>query len=268
MATEPGSTTNSEAHSKSEVEWSNDILFIIGGILTGIVNTISGSGTLFSMGVMTLTGIPLVMANTTTRPGVFFQNLTGILVLKKFNHFNLKQLQWPPILATLVGAMLGAWCATVVSNASFNLIASMVMLGLLITYIFPAKLIRKSKIKFPKSDFLIALLLFLGGFYGGFVQIGVGILILVILSGAYQMTYNEANTYKLIVILIYTVPTTLYFSLTDNILWRSAILLTVGQVIGAYGAARFISKNDKAHLWAKVISILMIVATLVKVWFY
>lgn len=250
------------------MDWGNDILFVIGGVLAGIVNTISGSGTLFSMGVMTLTGIPLVMANTTTRPGVFFQNLTGILVLRKFNYFNFKSLEWTPILATLAGAMLGAWCATVVSNVSFNLVASVVMVGLLITYIFPARAFRKLKIGVPKSSFVIALLLFLGGFYGGFVQIGVGILILVILSGAYQMPYNEANTYKLIVILIYTVPTTLYFSLTDNIIWRPAILLTVGQIIGAYGAARFISKNDKAHLWAKVVSILMIVATLVKVWFY
>lgn len=217
---------------------------------------------------MTLTGIPLVMANTTTRPGVFFQNLTGILVLRKFNYFNYKSLEWTPVLATLCGAMLGAWCATVVSNVSFNLVASVVMVGLLISFVFPARTFRKLKIGVPKSSLIIALLLFFGGFYGGFVQIGVGILILAILSGAYQMPYNEANTYKLIVILIYTVPTTLYFSLTDNIIWRPAILLTVGQIIGAYGAARFIGKNDKAHLWAKVISILMIVATLVKVWFY
>ncbi|WP_420385776.1 sulfite exporter TauE/SafE family protein [Roseivirga sp.] len=250
------------------MEWTNDILLITGGLLAGIVNTISGSGTLFSMGVMTLTGIPLVAANTTTRPGVFFQNLTGIIVLRKFNHFNLKSLQPAPILATLLGAMLGAWCATLVSNNSFNLIASIVMMGLLMTYILPSSLFRKLSLGIPKSTWLIGLLLFLGGFYGGFIQIGVGILILSILSGAYQMSYQESNTYKLIIILIYTVPTTLYFSLTDHILWRPAILLTIGQVIGAYGAARFISKNNQAHLWAKVISILMIVATLIKVWFY
>ncbi|PWL28981.1 sulfite exporter TauE/SafE family protein [uncultured Roseivirga sp.] len=250
------------------MEWSNDILLIIGGLLAGIVNTISGSGTLFSMGVMTLTGIPLVMANTTTRPGVFFQNLTGILVLRRFNNFNTNTIQLSPVIATVLGAMAGAWCATVVSNASFNLVASVVMLGLLFTYIFPASLFSKLKISFPKSGVLLAFCLFLGGFYGGFIQIGVGILILAILSSAYKMPYNESNTYKLIIILIYTVPTTLYFSFTDNILWRPAILLTVGQVIGAFGAARFISKNNKAHLWAKTISILMIIATLIKVWFY
>ncbi|MCO6360345.1 TSUP family transporter [Roseivirga pacifica] len=250
------------------VDWSNDILLIIGGLLAGIVNTISGSGTLFSMGVMTLTGIPLVMANTTTRPGVFFQNLTGIMVLKKFNQFDLKKLQLLPVAATCFGAMVGAWCATLVSGNFFNLIASIVMVGLLATYVLPKRIFKQLSLGIPKSAALIATFLFLGGFYGGFIQIGVGILILSILSGAYNMPYNQSNTYKLIIILIYTIPTTLYFSLTDNVLWRPAILLAVGQIVGAYAAAKFISKNNKAHVWAQAISILMIIATLIKVWFY
>lgn len=250
------------------MDWSNDILLIIGGLLAGIVNTISGSGTLFSMGVMTLTGIPLVMANTTTRPGVFFQNLTGILVLKKFNQFDLKKLEFVPVAATCLGAVVGAWCATLVSGNFFNLIASIVMVGLLATYILPKNLFKQLSLGIPKSAALIGTFLFLGGFYGGFIQIGVGILILSILSGAYNMPYNQSNTYKLIIILIYTIPTTLYFSFTDNVLWRPAILLAVGQIVGAYAAAKFISKNNKAHIWAKSISILMIIATLIKVWFY
>lgn len=250
------------------MDWSNDILLIIGGLLAGIVNTISGSGTLFSMGVMTLTGIPLVMANTTTRPGVFFQNLTGIMVLKKFNQFDLKKLQLLPVAATCLGAMVGAWCATLVSGNFFNLIASIVMVGLLATYVLPKSIFKQLSLGIPKSAALIAAFLFLGGFYGGFIQIGVGILILSILSGAYNMPYNQSNTYKLIIILIYTIPTTLYFSLTDNVLWRPAILLAIGQIVGAYAAAKFISKNNKAHVWAQAISILMIIATLIKVWFY
>ena len=237
--------------------------------MAGIVNTISGSGTLFSIGMMTFTGIPLVMANTTTRPSVFFQNLTAILVLKKHNQFNFKELRLFPILSTCIGAMIGAWCATQISGKSFNQLASIVMLILLILYIFPAGRFKKLslKIKSP-SALLISILLFMGGFYGGFIQIGVGILILGILSNALKMPYAQANTYKLIIVLIYTVPTTLFFSLTGNILWKPALLLAIGQVIGAYGAAKFISTNNKAQVWAKTISILMILATLVKVWFY
>ena len=250
------------------MNWTNEILLIAGGILAGIVNTISGSGTLFSMGVMTLTGIPLVMAKTTTRPGVFFQNLTGVLVLRKTISSQHGQFKLTPILSTVAGAMAGAWCATQVSNASFNLMATIVMVALLISFLLPGSLTRRSKLSFSGSSGWAAILLFLGGLYGGFIQIGVGILILVILSGVYRMPYQEANTYKLLIVLIYTIPTTLYFAFTNHILWKPALLLAIGQVIGAYGAARFIRVNTKAHLWAKVISVLMIVATLIKVWFY
>lgn len=142
------------------------------------------------------------------------------------------------------------------------------MVGLFATYVLPKSIFKQLSLGIPKSAALIATFLFLGGFYGGFIQIGVGILILSILSGAYNMPYNQSNTYKLIIILIYTIPTTLYFSLTDNVLWRPAILLAVGQIVGAYAAAKFISKNNKAHVWAQAISILMIIATLIKVWFY
>lgn len=253
----------------SSMEWSNDLLLIVGGLLAGIVNTISGSGTLFSLGVMTFTGVPLVMANTTTRPSVLFQNLTAILVLRKHNQFNFKELKPVPIITTCAGAMLGAWCATLVSDESFNLLATAVMLLLLSLYISPSKVAQRIRLKSnTNSTTLIGFLLFLGGFYGGFIQIGVGILILAILSNIMKIAYAQANTYKLIIILIYTIPTTLFFGFTDNILWRPALLLAIGQVIGAFAAARFISRNHKAHIWAKRITVIMIIATLIKVWLF
>ena len=104
------------------MEWSDEILFIAGGILAGIVNTLSGSGSLFSIGVMVWTGIPLNVANIASRPGVFFQNITGIVVLRKYYKLSVKDIPVKPAIACCIGAMLGAVCATLVTNNSFNFI--------------------------------------------------------------------------------------------------------------------------------------------------
>lgn len=251
------------------MELTDEILFIVGGILAGIVNTISGSGSLFSIGVMVWAGIPLVAANIASRPGVFFQNITGIVVLRKYYKLSIKDIPiWPAILCC-IGAMLGAVCATLVSGANFNLIASVVMLILLIQYLFPNRFFKPLRLnQFNTSGFLGLVLFFLTGFYGGFIQIGIGILVLTLLLDVLKMPYAQSNAYKLALILIYTIPTTIYFTLNDSILWKPALLLSAGQIFGAYLAAVFIGKNKSAAQWARLITIIMIVVTLVKIWLF
>lgn len=251
------------------MQWNDDILFILGGVLAGIVNTLSGSGSLFSIGVMVWSGIPLVVANIASRPGVLLQNITGILVLRKYYPLSSKDIPFKPALVCCLGAMLGAFCATRVSGTHFNTIASVVMLVLLIQYLFPNRLFKAFRIsKLQTSGSIGLLLFFLTGFYGGFVQIGIGILVLTLLLDVLKMPYAQSNAYKLAIILIYTIPTTLYFGLNGSIVWRPAILLAIGQILGAYLAAVFIGKNKSAAAWARSITIVMILITLVKVWFF
>lgn len=246
-----------------------ELLFILGGILAGIVNTLSGSGSLFSLGVMSLTGIPLVLANIASRPGVLFQNTTAILVLKRYYPLRVKDIPLKPAIACCLGAMIGAYCATKVSGIFFDQIASGVMLILLVLYLFPGYL---SRIKYDLKTHVpgnTQLLLFLvTGFYGGFIQIGIGILVLTLLLKVMRLPYAESNAYKLALILIYTLPTTLYFAVSGQVLWKPALLLALGQVLGAYLAAMFISKSDRAAFWGRGITIVMIIATLAKVWFF
>ncbi|GAB5526154.1 MAG: sulfite exporter TauE/SafE family protein [Roseivirga sp.] len=251
------------------MHWTDDVLFIIGGILAGIVNTLSGSGSLFSIGVMVWSGIPMVAANIASRPGVLLQNITGILVLRKYYKLNIKDIPVKPALICCLGAMLGAVCANRVSSSNFNFIASAVMLILLIQYLFPNRLFKPFRLKaFKKSGAVGLLLFFLTGFYGGFIQIGIGILVLTLLLDVLKMPYAQSNAYKLAIILVYTIPTTIYFALSDAILWRPALFLAAGQVLGAYLAALFIGKNKSAANVAKNITIIMIVVTLMKVWLF
>ncbi|MEM9858467.1 MAG: sulfite exporter TauE/SafE family protein [Bacteroidota bacterium] len=250
------------------MDWSNEVLLISGGVLAGVVNTVSGSGTLFSMGVMSLTGIPLSVANIATRPGVFFQNISGILVLSRYRQFSIKNMSWRLVISTGIGAMLGAVCAGLISGRSFNVVASLVMLLLLIQYLFP-KAFKKWNNSFSQRTALPnPLLFFFAGFYGGFIQIGIGILILTLVLKQLSMSFAEANAYKLVIILFYTVPTTIYFASINAILWKPALIVAIGQVIGAALAAVFLSVSTKAKIWATWITVVMILVTLGKIWLF
>ncbi len=250
------------------MDWTDEFLLVTGGLLAGIVNTISGSGTLFSMGVMSLTGIPLSVANIATRPGVFFQNISGILVLGRYRQFSPRKMSWTLVISTCAGAMLGAICAGLISGAIFNIIASIVMLLLLVQYVFP-KVLKSVALPFgEKPPLPNSALFFLAGFYGGFIQIGIGLLILTLVLRESSINLAEANAYKLVIILFYTVPTTLYFACINAILWRPALIVAIGQVIGAAMAAIFLSVNSKAKVWATWVTVVMILVTLGRIWLF
>ncbi|MEL7005929.1 MAG: sulfite exporter TauE/SafE family protein, partial [Bacteroidota bacterium] len=201
-----------------------------------------------------------------TRPGVFFQNLAGLIVLRRYSQYEKSDIKLAPILFTCLGAIIGAFCAGIISNDAFDVVASIVLVFLTVQYLVPLPVKREEK--GHRRKYLQSVLFVLVGFYAGFIQIGIGILLLAILLNQLSMPYAQANAYKLIIILIYTVPTTIYFAVTDVILWRPALLITVGQVVGAAGAAAFISKNSRAKEVAKWTTIVMIIITLVKIWLF
>jgi hypothetical protein len=102
------------------------------------------------------------------------------------------------------------------------------------------------------------------GFYGGFIQIGIGILLII---GLYLFTGESlmvSNLNKLIIILIYTVPTTLYFAWLDQIVWLPAICLSAGQILGAFIAGYITSKIPRVEIWMRWFIVLMILITLVR----
>jgi hypothetical protein len=112
------------------------ILLVFAGIITGIINTVAGSGTIVSLGALVWIGLPITLANTTNRVGVFFQNSTALVTLRFFNSWPSKSLRWVHLTATLIGALLGGIAAANISQQSLEIIASIVLILLMLTMIF------------------------------------------------------------------------------------------------------------------------------------
>lgn len=104
------------------------------------------------------------------------------------------------------------------------------------------------------------------GIYGGFIQAGVGFLILLTLSNINQFTLVKSNAVKMFVVLIYMVLTVVIFAYNDKINWKYGITMAVGNATGAWLASRYVVK--KGDQIVKVFLIVMVVAMAIKLWFF
>ena len=111
-----------------EIDFLEIILLLMAGVVTGIVNTVAGSGTIFSVGTMLFVGIPIELANTTNRLGVLFQNIAGTVSFKKFG--GLRHLYFPfgTAFSVLAGALIGAYLASIIETQLLEVIALVVIL--------------------------------------------------------------------------------------------------------------------------------------------
>jgi uncharacterized membrane protein YfcA len=246
------------------------ILLFAAGIITGMVNTIAGSGTIFSLGAMVFLGIPIEIANTTNRLGVLFQNIAGALSYRRYESLSHLRLPYVAAAATFAGALVGAYFAANVSSGTFELLALVVILGLIMQSVLE---IRGTALSFSlrfsqKSPVAEIATFFLIGLYGGFIQIGVGILLLLGIRAFFQLSWNASNYFKLLIVLIYTVPTTIYFAMVGMIEWQAGTFLALGQIIGAYGAARLFSLNDRLKAYIPFFVLGMLTLTALRILLY
>ena len=95
------------------------------------------------------------------------------------------------------------------------------------------------------------------GFYGGFLQIGVGFLFMGALYHLLKLDLIRVNMHKVFIILVYTVPALIIFLLTGNINWKFGLSLAAGSALGAWFGAHFAVKWGE-----KVIRIVLAVVIL------
>jgi uncharacterized membrane protein YfcA len=113
----------------------------------------------------------------------------------------------------------------------------------------------------PVRTILLLVAFFVIGIYGGFVQAGVGFLIIpVLLMMGFDLV--RTNAIKIIVILLFTLPALAVFIWHDLIDWPLGLALGLGNASGGWVASHLSVK--KGHTWLKQVVSLVIVAFAIK----
>ena len=221
---------------------------------------------MLSVPIMIFLGVPGTVANATNRIAILPQNISAVYAFyrKGFSNF---RLSLTLALCTIPGAIIGAYMASRVPNDQFNLLLAGVMVMVLIIMSLPQKVTLRPN-QSPSRNRLLAghALMVLIGFWGGFIHIGVGFLLMPILNRVMQLDLITTNAHKVFIVLCYTAVALLVFSSQLELFWKYGIALAVGTSCGGWLAANLqISKGIGAIKWTLNV---VIVAFIIKLLFF
>ena len=239
------------------------IISILGGFLAGVINTFAGNGSTITLGILTeVLGLPGNVANGTNRVGIFVQ---GIFSLEAFQRN--QKILWKEsriyVSIGIIGAILGAYVALQISSEQFEFVYKYLMLAILIVlFVNPKHWTNPQKIA-KKLPLYASIPIFLAlGFYGGFIQMGMGIFFLAIMVLVIGLPMLESNAIKVLMVTTYTAIVLAMFHYKGLIDWKTGLTIAIGQGLGGWMTAQWSSTFPEANKWSYRILITIMILTL------
>jgi uncharacterized membrane protein YfcA len=245
----------------------NYFFLILVGFIAGVINTISGGGSLITLPMLIFMGLPSSIANGTNRIAILIQNIFSTAGFKSKNINPFPFGLWlgaSALLGSVIGAYLGA---IYFKDEIFNKILGAVMILIVIYMIFKPKISEyhlKEKTK-GKHFYLQLFVFFFIGIYGGFIQAGTGIFIILALHGISKIKLVKTNAIKAIVVIFYTISALVIYAYNDKIDYKIGFIMAVGNALGAWFASRWsVNKGDNIVRWFMIV---MVTFMALKLWF-
>ena len=235
-----------------DLPFSYYLILIVTGIIAGVVNTLAGGGSNLTLPALMITGMPADIANATNRVGVFLQCLVGVKGYQQKGKFE-KQDLLPVLLPTLLGGGVGAVLATILPVTLLKplLLGTMISVAFLIL-VFPSVIAPPEgtptyNIKDRPQAWAA---LFVAGVYGGFVQAGVGFLLITALAGTLRYDLVRSNALKLLCTFAFTGLALVIFIMDDLVSWIPGLVLSIGMMAGATIAVKVsLNISQQAMKW-------------------
>ncbi len=243
------------------------ILLVFIGIVTGVINTLAGGGSLLTLPMLIFLGLPPSVANGTNRIAILIQSIVTNA------GFRSKGINTYPFsiyfgISATIGAIIGAQLAIEIDGDLFNKILAIIMV-VVVAYLV---LNRKSRMEdviervSGKHLWISIILFFFVGIYGGFIQAGVGFLMLLVLSGVNRFSLVKSNALKIVITGIYTVFAVIIFIINDKMNWEYGLILAFGNAIGGWFASRWSVKKGDGLV--KIFLVIMVTIMAIKLWFF
>jgi uncharacterized membrane protein YfcA len=233
--------------------WSSYFLLFGVGSVAGVLNVVAGGGSFLTLPVLIFLGLPPTVANGTNRVAIALQNVGAVWSFRRHGMIDWSYLLWAALPAT-VGAVLGTSAALWVGDELFQRILAILMVAVTLWTLWdPLKKMQPSAAGFPKTPVVATLAVgfFFSGVYGGFVQAGVGFLILATTSLA-GLDLVRGNAVKVL-------------SVLDKVHWWIGLTLGAGTVLGGLVGVKLAVL--KGHAWIKSVVTVTIIVFALTLWF-
>lgn len=226
---------------------------MLAGFATAFINVMAGGGSAVSLMVL----LPLlgpVEANATNRVAILFANILGTS-----NFARKKLVPWRMssglIIPALIGTGAGAWVATEVSPETIRTAFGVVLIGVALSVLLKPSAWLSEQVEPRLGRWGRAVAFLAIGFYGGFIQVGVGFLLIGGLVLGCGLDLVKGSAAKMFLIAVFTALAVLIFVWADQINWTVGLVMAIGNSIGAYLGTRLaMEKGARLIRWLLAIA--------------
>ena len=237
------------------------------GLVAGVINTLAGGGSNLTVPALMVFGMPPEIANATNRIGVLLQGIAGTRGFRKHGKLPMGDFK-NMMLPLFIGAVFGAGFASYAPERllKYLLLGAMILVA-------GITLIRPDVIAPPEGTEPISVsnrpssrwFLLFTGFYGGFVQAGVGFLLIAVFAGSLRYDLVRSNALKALSALFFTAVSLIIFIYNDQVRWIPGLILGIGSITGAViGVKLAIRASQRSLKW--FLFIMTLVASGAAIW--
>lgn len=234
-----------------DIVWWHYVLLMLSGVAAGFMNVMAGGGSMLTVPVMVFLGLPGPIANGTNRIAIVAQSVAAVTTFfsKGFSDF---KLSFTLALCAVPGAVIGALAGVRLQGVWFNRVLAVVLLFSMVMLWCKGRSGQAQNTEPPtKQRILLAHVLMVGvGFYGGFIQIGVGFLLIGVLANVLNLDLVRVNMHKVFIAGSFNLAALIVYAVNVPLVWALGLTLAVGNSIGGwFGAHTSVSKGESAIKW-------------------
>jgi uncharacterized membrane protein YfcA len=208
------------------------------GVLTGFMNVIGGGGSVLTLPLLTFLGLSVGAANGTNRVSILLQNIVSTYQFRK-GEIRIFRTALPFAIIASIGAVAGTFVVVSIDQDVLKKIIGVILIIMGLFIVFEPK-VWESGSNIPKKlKWMSYVAIFAIGFYGGFLQAGVGFFFIAALTFLGGFDIVKTNAIKVLVIAAYTVFSLAIFVSKGMVNWPIGITLSLGSMTGAYFGTKF-----------------------------
>ncbi len=232
------------------------VLLLVGGMFAGVVNAMAGGGSMLTVPLLVVAGVPGVAANGSNRVGILTSNLSSFLSYRQEGKVIDKATLLPIVPPAVLGAAIGAFGVSQLTNDRFEQVFGLLMIPLIVLTVRKPKLTVHTD---PWPPAVLAVGAFGVGIYAGAIQAGVGLILLAVLSRS-GMDLVTANVVKVVFTFFATMIALPIFILEGHVEWLPAIILAFGLSVGGWGGAKLAVRGGETPIRMVMIAAALVLA--------
>lgn len=228
------------------------VILSVLGLVAGIINTLAGGGSNLTVPALMVLGMPADIANATNRVGVILQGIVGAVGFRKHKKLpthDFKSIMIPLLVGSLFGSLAAAYAPQFLLK--YLLLGAMLFVATIILFrpdiiAPPAGTTPYTVAERPQALWL----LLLSGFYGGFVQAGVGFILITAFAGVLRYDLVASNALKVLATVFFTSVALIIFIYNDQVRWVPGLILAIGSMTGAHiGVKMALNISQQSLKW-------------------